>query len=50
MGNTNQAAKLIALAQPADLFHTPDGKSYADLDVNGHRETWPIGASASATG
>ena len=24
------------------LFRTPDGVSYADLIVNGHRETWPI--------
>ena len=35
---------LIAFAQKAELFHTPDGKGFADLDINGHRETWPIRA------
>jgi len=35
---------LIAFAQTAELFHTPDGKGFADLDINGHRETWPIRA------
>jgi hypothetical protein len=33
---------LISLAQAADLFHTPDGTGFADLIVNGHRETWGI--------
>jgi hypothetical protein len=37
-----QADILIALAEPAELFHTPDGTCFADVDVNGHRETWPI--------
>jgi hypothetical protein len=46
-GNTGgrgptQADILIELAQAAELFHTPDSTGYADLDVNGHRETWPI--------
>ena len=35
---------LIAFALTAELFHTPDGKGFADLDINGHRETWPIRA------
>jgi hypothetical protein len=39
-----QADVLIDLAQSAELFHTPDGTGYADLDINGHRETWPIRA------
>jgi hypothetical protein len=39
-----QADILIELAQSAELFHTPDGIGYADLDINGHRETWPIRA------
>ena len=39
-----QADILIELAQSAELFHTPDGTGFADLDVNGHRETWPIRA------
>ena len=35
---------LIDLAQSAELFHSPDGTGFADLDINGHRETWPIRA------
>ena len=27
------------------LFHTPDGTGFADIDINGHRETWPIHSS-----
>ena len=37
-----QADILIKLAQSAELFHAPDGTGFADLDINGHRETWPI--------
>jgi len=37
-----QADILIGLAQSAELFHAPDGTSFADIDINGHRETWPI--------
>ena len=39
-----QADILIDLAQSAGRFHTPDGTGFADLDINGHRETWPIRA------
>jgi hypothetical protein len=39
-----QADILIDLAQSAELFHTPDGTGFADLDIKGHRETWPIRA------
>src|SRR6516164_5411299 len=39
-----QADILIELAQSAELFHSPDGTGFADLDINGHRETWPIRA------
>jgi hypothetical protein len=39
-----QADILIELAQAAELFHSPDGAGFADLDINGHRETWPIRA------
>src|SRR6516164_7912707 len=38
----SQADVLIALAQSAELFHAPDGTGFADLDISGHRETWPI--------
>ena len=37
-----QADILIALAQSAELFHTPDGTAFADLHINGHRETWRL--------
>jgi hypothetical protein len=48
-GNTGgrrptQADMLVDLAQSAKLFHTADGTGFADLDINGHRETWPIRA------
>jgi len=39
-----QADILIELAQAAELFHTPDSTGYADVDINGHRETWRIRA------
>ena len=39
----SQADILIAIAnRRAELFHAPDGTAYADIEVNGHRETWPI--------
>jgi hypothetical protein len=38
----SQADILIDLAQTAELFHAPEGTGFADLDINGHRETWPI--------
>ncbi len=37
-----QADILLRLSPAADLFHAPDGACFADLDINGHRETWPI--------
>lgn len=37
-----QADILLRLSQAADLFHAADGTCFADLDINGHRETWPI--------
>ena len=30
------------MAAGAGLFHTADGTGYADLEITGHRETWPI--------
>jgi hypothetical protein len=39
-----QADILIELAQSAELFHAPDRTGFADLDINSHRETWPIRA------
>ena len=37
-----QADILLDLAEAADLFHAPDETGYADLEVDGHRKTWPI--------
>jgi hypothetical protein len=37
-----QADILIDLAQTVELFHALDETGFADLDINGHRETWPI--------
>ncbi len=37
-----QADILIELAQPARLFHAPDGTAFADLNIEGHRETWAV--------
>jgi hypothetical protein len=37
-----QAGVLIRLAEAGELYHTPDGTAFADLAVNGHRETWAI--------
>jgi hypothetical protein len=33
---------LIKLSEAASLFHASDDTAYADIEVNGHRETWPI--------
>jgi hypothetical protein len=33
---------LTDLAASAELFHTADGTAFADLMVDGHRETWPV--------
>ena len=30
------------LADSAELFHTATGTAYADLAIDGHRETWPV--------
>lgn len=38
----SQAKVLIRLAADAELFHAPDDTAYADLQVNGHRETWAV--------
>jgi hypothetical protein len=37
-----QADQLTELAATAKLFHAPDSTGFADVEVNGHRETWPI--------
>lgn len=37
-----QADILIRLSESTRLFHTPDRTGFADLDINGHCETWCI--------
>jgi hypothetical protein len=37
-----QADLLIELSAAAELFHAPDDTGFADIIINGHRETWPI--------
>jgi hypothetical protein len=37
-----QAAMLLAIIAGVELFHTEDGDCHADIEVNGHRETWPV--------
>ncbi len=41
-GGSKQAEMLIGLAEECELFHTPDGTPYADVQVNGHRRTFEI--------
>ncbi len=36
-----QALLAIALAGDVTLYRSPDGTTYADVTVAGHRETWP---------
>ena len=37
-----QADMLIDLAGAAELFHAADSTAYAEIEINGHRETWPV--------
>ena len=36
------AVMLIDPTVRVDVFHTPNGTAYADLTIDGHRETWPV--------
>lgn len=36
----------IATGEDVELFHTPDGTTYADIRVSGHRETWSTKSSS----
>jgi hypothetical protein len=33
---------LLKVATAARLFHASDGTAFADLFIDGHRETWPL--------
>ena len=37
-----QADVLVDIAEAAKLFRTADQVAFADIDIGGHRETWPI--------
>src|ERR1700728_2756760 len=39
------ADMLAQLAVNPELFHTANGTAFADLTIDGHRETWPIRSS-----
>jgi hypothetical protein len=43
-GKRTQADRLIEISTRGnvELYHAPDGTAYADLVINGHRETWPL--------
>lgn len=41
-GKQTQAEILIKLAADAELFHDENPKGFATVDINSHRETWPI--------
>jgi hypothetical protein len=40
----SQADALIEMAAQAELFHDADGVGFADVMVDGHRETWAVGS------
>lgn len=40
--DNSQAKKILRIVNSASLFHTTDKTAYADLKINGHRETWPV--------
>ena len=33
---------MLRLMQGVELFHASDMTAFADIDINGHRETWPV--------
>jgi hypothetical protein len=41
----SQVDTLLEIAGRATLFHSPDGKGYADITIEGHRETWLVRSS-----
>lgn len=40
----SQADILTDLADDAELFHSADSTAFADIRIDGHRETWPVRA------
>lgn len=47
--NKTQSQEIIeiALARGVELFHTPEGETYATVKVGSHKETWPITSRGS---
>ena len=45
---TTQADILLSYVANEDLFRDQDGTTFADIQVDGHRETWPVRSSAFA--
>jgi hypothetical protein len=41
-GPPKQADVLVAIAKRCTLFHSPDGAAFADIDIDGRRETLPV--------
>lgn len=42
-GRPSKASMLVRIArEEAVLFHDSDGRAYADIRFDGHRETWPL--------
>ena len=42
----SQADQLIEIAQAAKLFHAPDDRAYAAMEINGHREIRAVRSNA----
>lgn len=43
---SSQATALVELASEVELFHTPGGKEFATVSVNGHQATLPLKSGA----
>jgi len=43
-----ESNRVLKLAADGELFHTPAGEPFADVWVDGHRETWLIGSHGFA--
>ncbi len=42
LSGLNVTQALVRLGSEAELFHDPEGESYATIEVDGHRETWSM--------
>ena len=41
----NQASKILDAIDLVELFRTPENEAFATIDVEGHREHWPVRSS-----